>query len=195
MTGNNERHSAPWRGVRRTISTVAATVAVSALGTGPVRADSIDVPDRTQDAPAAIDIHAVSVAVGRRAVSIQIAVEDVEVETGAWRVFIDTPGPGKPDFLVGLDGHYTFGETDGWRLVPNGIDPWGNIACSNGGRARPDRDVVTFRFLKSCIGSPRRLRVAVESELYTGTAPDYRPEFDRDFLGGYHRFTDWVAGG
>lgn len=153
----------------------------------------MDVPDAVGDAPPEIDLQSATASMSRGVVRIKLRIDDLAVETGAWHVFIDTPRPGAPNYLVGLDMHYTFGETDGWELVPNGLDPWGNVYCSNGGRSRVARDVVTFRFKRSCIGNPWKIRIAVESQLFVGSTPDHEPVFERDHLVAKREFSAWLT--
>lgn len=107
-------------------------------------------------------------------------------------VWIDTPGPKRPDFLLGAGGYHTyFGSTRGWRLRTSNEHPFGDVMCNVGYRYKPKKDRIRFRFASSCIGSPKKIRVAVTHDFRTYDE-DGQEVLHSDHLVSLHALTGWV---
>lgn len=146
-----------------------ATVLATGLSPGPAMAETATFKDERGDAPDRVDIRRVKVKHTTRNVKVVVKFVNLRKKDASlhdlavW--FATEPGT-RPQYLVGASAyHLYFGETKGWRLKQQKKHPYGNIDCESGYRYQPAKDRIVFRFPRTCLDSPDRIRVAVSSGL------------------------------
>lgn len=143
-----------------------------------------------------VDVRSVKVKHQKNRITVAVSFAELPKEdySDSLRVYIDTSKKkGPPNYLVASEGfHGVFGSTSGWKLRPNGEDPWGDVMCSTGYKYDRANDRIIFRFKPKCIGSPKKIRVAVTAEHYYEANADGTLNTVKDHLHGRRHFTSWV---
>jgi hypothetical protein len=179
------------------ILTAIVFAAVMAWSVSPAQADQQRFQDATGDvtAPQA-DIQSVKVKLRKKQVTITVRYAHLPKQdfSDSLRVWIDTSKKRKaPNFLVAVEGYETqFGSTSGWKLRPNGLDPYGDVMCNTGYKYDRKNNQMLFRFKSKCIGNPSKIRVAVTAEHYDLASDDGSLNSVKDHLVSKRRFTGWV---
>lgn len=169
-----------------------------ALPASPAHADQRTFQDATGDAaqPRA-DIQSVKVRHQKQRITIVVRYAHLPKQdfSDDLHVWIDTNDKSKaPNYLIATEGyHGVFGSTSGWKLRPNGLDPWGDVMCSTGYKYDRKNSQMIFRFKSKCIGTPKRIRVAVTAEHYDLASDDGSVRSIKDHLVGKRKFTRWVS--
>lgn len=175
---------------------VAAIAAMTAVAASPAGAAQKTFTDATGDvSQQRIDIRSVKVKHQKNRITVAVSFANLPKEdfSDSLSVFIDTNNKkGAPNYLVATAGfHSLFGSTSGWKLRPNGEDPFGDVMCSTGYKYERANDRIIFRFKPKCIGSPKRIRVAITAEHYEPT-DDGTGATVKDHLVARRAFSSWV---
>lgn len=182
--------------MKKLLTTMVFTGLTMTLLAAPAHADQQSFPDAAGDAalPQA-DIQSVKVRYGKERTTVAVRFANLPKQdfSDSLRVWIDTSNRKKaPNYQVAVEGyHGLFGNTSGWKLKPNGLDPFGDVMCDPGYKYDRDNGRMLFRFKSKCIGSPKKIRVAVTAEHYNFT-DDGTTSSVKDHLRGKRKFTGWV---
>jgi hypothetical protein len=179
------------------ILTAAAIAGVMALPASPAHAGQKSLQDASGDvALPQVDITSVKVRHQKKQTTIAVRFAHLPAQDprDGLSVWIDTNNKKKaPNYLVAVAGfHSMFGSTSGWKLKPNGVDPYGDVACSPGYKYDSKNSRMLFRFKSKCIGNPKKIRVAVAAEHYEFADDASITASVRDHLVGKRKFTRWV---